>query len=167
MDREKTILNKKISENEILNKMLRYCSYQERSVYDVKKRLDKYHVDDLLAKQIIATLNAEGFLNEKRFAETYTSGKLRSNSWGKIKIIQGLRERSIDNQTIEQAIESIDKSEYHQIIEKLIEKKLKTLQDTDAYIIKNKVARYMIGKGFESHLVWEEINNQLDKLNSV
>jgi len=167
MDREKSILNKKISDNEILNKMFRYCSYQERSVSDVRKQLEKYHANSLLKKQVIAKLIAEGFLNEKRFAETYTLGKLRSNSWGKIKIMQGLKERSIDHQIINEAIESIDKSEYQHIIEKLIHKKLKMIRDTDPYIIKNKVARYIISKGFESHLVWEEINNQFDNLNSV
>lgn len=167
MRREKNILNKKISDNEVLNKMFRYCSYQERSVYDVQKQLDRYHVDDLSGKQIVSKLIDEGFLNEKRFAETYTLGKLRSNSWGKIKIIQGLKERSIDYQIINEVIESIDKSEYQHIVEKLINKKIKFIRDTDPYIIKNKIARYLISKGFESHLVWEEINNQIDKSNSV
>jgi regulatory protein len=167
MDKGKSILNKKISENEILNKMFRYCSYQERSVFDVRKQLEKYQADGPLIKQIIEKLIDEGFLNEKRFAETYTVGKLRSNSWGRIKIMQGLRERSIDHQIIDDAIESIDRSEYQNIIEKLIRKKLKMIRDTDPYIIKNKVARYIISKGFESHLVWEEINNQFDNFNSV
>ncbi len=167
MDKEKNILNKKISENEILNKMFRYCSYQERSVYDVRKQLERYRADNSFIKQIIEKLIVEGFLNEKRFAESYTLGKLRSNSWGKIKIMQGLKERSIDHQIINEVIESIDKSEYQQIIEKLIHKKLKMMRDTDPYIIKNKVARYIIGKGFESHLVWEQINNQFENLNFV
>jgi regulatory protein len=162
MRKEKNILNKKISENEILNKMFRYCSYQERSIYDVKKQLDRYQVNDLSGKKIIAKLIDEGFLNEKRFAETYTLGKLRSNSWGKIKIRQGLKERSINGEIINESIESIDKSEYQDIIEKLINKKLKLTRDTDPYIIKNKIARYLISKGFESHLVWEEVNNKID-----
>ena len=163
MDREKNRLNKRISENEILNKMFRYCSYQERSVHDVEKQLDKYQVNDISGKQIIEKLIAEGFLNEERFAETYTLGKLRSNNWGKIKIVQGLKEKSLDSQIINAAIESIDKLEYQQIIKKLIQKKLKLIQDTDSFIIKNKIAQYIINKGFESYLVWDEINNQIDK----
>jgi regulatory protein len=167
MDKEKSILNKNISENEILNKMFRYCSYQERSVFDVRKKLESYQANSSLIKQIIEKLIDEGFLDEKRFAETYTLGKLRSNSWGKKRIIQGLKERSIDQEIIHKATESIDKSEYKQIIEKLINKKLKMIRDTDPYLIKNKVARYLMSKGFESHLVWEEINNQFNNLNSV
>ena len=162
MDSEKNSLNKKLSENEILNKMFRYCSYQERSVHDVKKQLDKYQVNDLSGKLIIEKLIAEGFLNEERFAEIYTLGKLRSNNWGKIKIVQGLKEKSLDNQIINAAIESIDTLEYQQIIRKLIQKKSKIIQATDSFIIKNKIARYVISKGFESYLVWDEINNQID-----
>jgi regulatory protein len=120
-------------------------------------------VNDISTKLIIEKLIAEGFLNEERFAETYTHSKLRSNYWGKIKIIQGLKEKSIDSQIIHAAIESINKSEYQQIIKKLLNKKLQQIRDTDSYIIKNKIARYIISKGFESNLVWDEINNQFDK----
>ena len=89
--------------------------------------------------------------------------KLRSNNWGKIKIVQGLKEKSLDSQIINAAIESIDTLEYQQIIKKLIQKKLKLIRDTDSFIIKNKIARYIISKGFESYLVWDEVNNQIDK----
>lgn len=163
MDNEKNRLNKRLSENEIINKMFRYCSYQERSLHDVKKQLDKYQVNEISTKLIIKKLIAEGFLNEERFAETYTLSKLRSNNWGKIKIIQGLKEKSLDSQIINAAIESIDTLEYQQIIKKLLQKKLKLIRDTDSYIIRNKIARYIISKGFESNLVWDEINNQIDK----
>lgn len=163
MEREKNILNKKISDSEILNKMFRYCSYQERSISDVRRQLDKYHVNEASVSQIIKKLIDERFLNEVRFAETYTLGKLRMNYWGKIKIIQGLKEKSVDSQIINSAVESIDKFEYQQIIIKLIHKKLKLIRNTDSFIVKNKIARYIISKGFESYLVWEEINNQIDK----
>jgi regulatory protein len=146
-----------------MNKMFRYCSYQERSISDVRRQLDKYHVNDTTINQIVKKLIDEGFLNEVRFAETYTLGKLRSNYWGKIKIIQGLKERSVESQIINSAIESIEKLKYQQIIKKLIHKKLKLIRNTDSFIIKNKIARYIISKGFESYLVWEEINNQIDK----
>lgn len=162
MDREKNTFNKKISEKEILNKMFRYCSYQERSVYDVRKQLNKYHIKDLSGKKVIDKLIEEGFLNEERFAVTYAQGKLRSNYWGKIKITHSLKEKSIDGQIINTAISSIDNLEYQQIIIKLIQKKLRLIRDTDTFIIKNKVAQYIINKGFESYIVWDEINNHID-----
>lgn len=166
MNREKDRLNKKLSEKEILNNMFKYCSYQERCIHDVEKQLEKYQVSDLSRKQIIEKLNNEGFLNEERYAETYTISKLRSNNWGKIKIVQGLKEKSIDGQIINAAVESIDSLEYQQVIKKLIRKKLKFIRDTELFIIKNKIARYIIGKGFESYLVWDEINDHINEQNS-
>ena len=65
-------------------------------------------------------------------------------------------------ESINTAISSIDNLEYQQIIIKLIQKKLRLIQDSDTFIIKNKVAQYIINKGFESYIVWDEINNHID-----
>jgi len=151
-------LNNRITEKEIVNKLYRYCAYQERAISDVNKQLDKYNLDEKLKRKIIETLIAEGFLNEERYAQTYMLSKLRNNRWGRIKIIHGLKEKLIDPNIIHKVIEAIDEKEYIEIINSLIEKKEVLLQKEDLFTKKNKLARYIIYKGFESSVVWEQIN---------
>jgi regulatory protein len=159
MDTEITKSNRELDEAQILNKLFRYCSFQERSISDVNRQLTRYNAEGVLKEKIIRKLTEEGFLNEDRYAVSYTLGKLRSNHWGRVKIRLGLKQKSIDNQIINKALESIDKEEYFAIIDKLITRKSNSIQDKDIYIKKHKIARFIIGKGFESHLVWEKLNN--------
>jgi len=159
MDTEITKSNRELDEAQILNKLFRYCSYQERSISDVNRQLTKYNVEGVTKEKIIKKLTEEGFLNEDRYAISFTLGKLRSNHWGRVKIRLGLKQKSIDNQIINKALESIDQEEYFAIIDKLITGKSNSIQDKDLYIKKHKIARYLIGKGFENHLVWEKLND--------
>lgn len=151
-------LNKQITEKEIANKLYRYCAYQERAISDVNKQLDKYNLDEKLKRKIIEKLIAEGFLNEERYAQIYMLSKLRNNRWGRIKIIHGLKEKLIDPNIIHKVIDTIDEKEYVEIINSLIEKKEVLLQKEDLFTKKNKLARYIIYKGFESSVVWDQIN---------
>jgi regulatory protein len=150
------------TEKEILNKLFRYCAYQERAVSDVIKQLERYKLDLELRRGIVEKLIAEGFLDEARYAKTYMLGKLRSNQWGRIKIIRGLKEKSINVNTIQTVIETIDEAEYTEVINKLITKKENSIHVEDTYIKKNKIARYIIYKGFESGLVWDQINKKIE-----
>lgn len=159
MDTEITKSNRELDEAQILNKLFRYCSFQERSISDVNRQLAKYNVEGATKEKIIKKLTEEGFLNENRYAISFTLGKLRSNHWGRVKIRLGLKQKSIDNQIINKALESIDQDEYAAIINKLISGKSNSIQDKDLYIKKHKIARFIIGKGFESHLVWEKLND--------
>ena len=151
-----------MSDKELLNKLSKYCAYQERSVHDVMNRLNKYQVDPVLRSVIIEKLKLEGFLNEERFARLYTLGKLKNNHWGKIKIIRGLKNKRIENQIIDKVIKAIDETEYVAIIDNLIKKKENHLRREELFIRKHKIARFMLYKGFESDIVWDRINNKLE-----
>jgi regulatory protein len=151
-------IKKTLSEKEIFSRLYRFCAFQERAVSDVEKQLDRYQIDIELRNKIIEKLKAEGFINEERFAKSYINSKLRSNKWGRIKIIHGLKEKSVDIEIINRAIESIDREEYIKIIDNLIKKKNLSIKEDDLYIKKNKIARFIIYKGFESDIVWDQIN---------
>ena len=151
-------LSKELSQKEILNKLYRYCAYQERAISDVDRQLNRYRIEEKLKKNIIEKLIEEDFLNEERYTKTYVFGKLRNNKWGRIKITQGLKEKSIDPHIIHKVIDTIEEKEYIEIINNLIVKREALLRTEDIFIRKNKIARSIISKGFESTIVWDQIN---------
>ena len=72
--------NKILSTREInLEKMKKFCAYQERCHAEVRNKLLKLKIygDDL--EEIIAELIIEGFLSEDRYARAYVRGKFRMN----------------------------------------------------------------------------------------
>ena len=140
-----------------LQKMMRYCAYQERCHQEVRTKLLSLEIygDDL--EEIISALITENFLNEERFAKTYAGGKFRVKRWGKIKIKQALKKRNISAYCIKKAMQEIDEEGYVEGLHKLLEKKRLSTKETDEFKLKGKLAKYAISKGFEAPLVWQTL----------
>lgn len=135
-----------------------YCAYQERTHQEVR---DKLYALDLFrdeVEEILTELISENFINEERYAKTFASGKFRLKHWGRRKIIYALKQKHISPYCVDQAMKEIQDDEYEQTALSLIEKKRSQLSGEDSFILKNKIARYLIGKGFESELVWTLLN---------
>ena len=159
MKKEVSNLNKQLTEIDLINKMAKYCAYQDRCINDLNKQYDKYKLAETLRKKITQRMISEGFINEERYVRSYVYGKLRNNYWGKLKITYALKQKEINNNLIQKVIDEVKESEYTFLISDLIQKKATSVRETDPYIRKNKIARFLIQKGFESDLVWRSINN--------
>jgi len=146
-----------------LFKIKNWCAYQERSQNEVRQKLYEYHLEPEDAEQIIATLISENFLNEERFALTFTSGKFRIKQWGRNKIKVELRKHKVSDYSINKALKSIDGDEYEKTIIKVIEKKLRLTRSTDRRKQFYGTLTYLASRGFESDLVTEQLNKLLEK----
>ena len=62
--------------SEALSKLQNYCAYQERSPFEVSRKLDLLKLPRNRQEEVLATLMEDNFLDEYRFAEAYTRGKL-------------------------------------------------------------------------------------------
>jgi len=138
--------------SEILAKIQHYCAYQERCHQEVKSKLYELGCYTDTVNELLVKLIETGFLNEERFAIAYAGGKFRTKKWGRIKIKQELLQRKISNYCINSAMKAIDENLYAECISQLIAKKMPanpTWQD------KQKVFKYMMGKGYETELIKE------------
>ena len=141
-----------------LKKLQKYCAYQDRCHQEVRAKLLslKIYGDDL--EEIMTELISDNFLNEERFARSFARGKFRIKKWGKIKIEQALKQRTISSYCIQQAMQEIDEEGYVEGLKALIEKKKNTEKEENKFKLKNKLAQYAIRRGFETQLVWQILN---------
>ncbi len=144
-----------LTKQEALLKLQRYCTYQDRCHQEVRSKLLELSIygDDL--EEIMAYLVEENYLNEERFARSFARGKFKMKQWGRIKIRQQLKARQISDYCIKKGLEEILEEDYLASIHLLVSKKLN--QDTSDEA-KQKVAQYLIRKGYETQLVWETLN---------
>lgn len=145
--------------NQVLEKLKHYCAYQERSQYDVLQKLWDFNLDEDDRLNIIAQLISENYLNEERFAISFSEGKFRIKKWGKKKIKSKLKEKKVSVFCIEKGLKAIDEEEYIETLQSIIESKLNTTKANSIYQKKQKVANYCYQKGYESELIWEVINH--------
>ena len=138
-----------------LRKIASYCAYQERTQQEVRKRLDKWDIYGDDAEALIAELITQGYLSEERFATSFAGGKFRVMGWGKRKITQELKQRGITGYNLNKALANIQPDDYKSRLVELLDKKRSLIRDDNPLIVKQKLARYALSKGYESNLVWE------------
>lgn len=151
---------KKYENDEALKRLRKYCAYQDRCQKEVREKLYNWGFGYADAGELIVRLIEEQFLDEERFARAYARGKFNNNSWGRRKIIQGLRRKGITEQLRDIALEEIDESDYRQKLREILEKKWSTMRSPGSLDFKQRLAHYAIQKGFEFSLVWELINEK-------
>lgn len=150
---------KKYSRKEAKLKAADYCAYQERSQQEVRDKLYSYglHYNDV--EEVISELITENFINEERFAQAYVGGKFRIKKWGRLKILQGLKQHRISDYCIKKGMQEISDEDYLSTIESLIDKKRSSINVENQFVANQKIAAYLHQKGFETNLIWEILRN--------
>lgn len=136
-----------------LQKMQRFCAYQERSHGEVRTKLIELGVYGERIDFITVALIEENFLNEERFAQMYARGKFNIKRWGKVRIKQELKMKKISDYCIRKAMLEIHDDDYEKAIREIIEKKANLLQESDTYILRQKLFAYAMQKGYEIELI--------------
>lgn len=94
--------------SEALQKLQHYCAYQERSPFEVSRKLTLIKLPRDRHEEVIATLMEENFLDEYRFTEAFVQGKLNQKHWAPKRIELGLREHRIPSVTVSRIMSTID-----------------------------------------------------------
>lgn len=144
---------------QLLEMLRSYCAYQERCHSELKAKMDRLKIPFYKQDDFVAALISENFLNEERFAKLYAVSKLRQKHWGKRRISQALFEKRISDYCQTVALKSLDETEYLEILQQTAEKKAASITEADPWIRKNKLAEYLIRKGFEPELVWPVVTS--------
>ncbi len=140
--------------------MRQFCNFQERCHQDVRTKGLKLGFRGEALEEIISEMISEGLLDEERYARSLARGKFRMNEWGRIKIKQALKMRSIPEYCINKAMNEINEDEYLDTMKKLIEVKKSLMDYIDTPANKKKLVDYMLQKGYELNLVLSILNVQ-------
>ncbi|MCI7376794.1 MAG: RecX family transcriptional regulator [Bacteroidales bacterium] len=136
----------------VLKKILHYCSYQERCLSEVKKKLDSFDISSSEKDKLLKMIVEDGFVDDERYARIFVRSKLNHNKWGVKKIRLSLQNKGVANEIITAAMSEIDKDSYREELIRIL--KSKKVNEADDYIRRMKLAKYAIQKGFEPDLVW-------------
>ena len=141
------------------SKIAKYCAYQERAHAEVEQKLYAYGLFSNQVQELLAWLITENYVNEERFAIAFSGGKFRLKKWGKIKIKQHLQQKKVSEYSINKAILQIEEEDYVNTLQELIRQKLRSASADNVYELRNKVARFVINKGYEPEQVWQHTKN--------
>jgi regulatory protein len=144
---------------ELLEKLRKYCAYQERSHHDVVQKMWDLQIPQEWRDDMLIALIQENFLNEERFARSYARGKFNIKKWGRVKIIQGLKQHDVSKKCIDLALTEIDEDRYLEALRETIDLKKSKLKEKNPWKRRGAIYKFATGRGFEGNLVTEAIKN--------
>jgi regulatory protein len=81
-----------------------YVNRRERTVAEVRARLERAEVAEDEIDAAIAELLEFGYLDDARYARVFTEDKRTLEAWGNERIARALRERGVERELIEMAL---------------------------------------------------------------
>ncbi|WP_343695970.1 regulatory protein RecX [Flavobacterium sp.] len=150
-------MNSFCTPKEALQKLERYCAYQERCHDEVVSKLYSLKMTSDEIDSIVVQLIENNFLNETRFACSFARGKHRIKHWGKIRITNELKLRNISSTNINLALKEISPEEYFETFENLSQKCWDTILEINTLKKRKRFCDYLLRRGYESNLVYEKV----------
>ncbi|MBR0055558.1 MAG: regulatory protein RecX [Bacteroidales bacterium] len=132
-------------------KIRRYCEYQDRSEWEVRRKIAQLLVPQEERNNLIHQLIEEKFVDDERFAESFIRGKMNQKRWGRIKIRAELMQHGIPSSLFEKKMAEVDDSQYMENLRYLADK----WQRENPSGERAKMIRHLLSKGY----TMDEINN--------
>lgn len=84
------------------------CARAEKAPCEIRqKAVRDWGLEQDDADRLVEELKKEGFINEERYARAFVNDKFKYAHWGKTKIANALRQKSIDREIIDAALEEV------------------------------------------------------------
>jgi len=141
----------------LIEQLKNYCAIQERCSSDIVTKMKTWRITNENQNKILDILIKEDFINDKRYSKSFCRGKFRIKKWGKVKIANELKRKKINPSTITSSLNEIKDIDYNTELDTQFNKKKQSIKSSNYYDKKKKIANYLIGKGYESNLVWEKL----------
>lgn len=142
-----------ISRDAALLRLQRYCAYQDRCHFEVRKKLLDLGIYGQELEDIMVQLIEDNFLDEERFARSFARGKFQIKGWGRIRIRQELKARQISDYCQRKAMTEIDETAYTQKLYQLLEAKIQREYAQPDPAEKQALFQWALRKGYETELI--------------
>ncbi len=155
-------LSKIVNENNDLNGYylsLNYINKKLRCEKEIEEFLKRKNFTDVIINKTIKKLKENKLLDRNLYIKSYINDQINLSSNGPKKIKINLINLGFSNNEIDEYLNTIDNSIFEMKIKKLIEKKLKSNNNSSNYNIKQKITNYLINLGYEKKDISNYINN--------
>lgn len=154
------MIRKEMKPVQALRRLEDVCARSEQCSYDLMKKLHGWGISRDIAEKIMARLERDRYVDDRRFACAYCRDKFRFSRWGRMKIIKGLMLKHISREDIDEAlVTEIGDEEYYGTLVTLLQGKVRQIVDARSYDGRARLLRFAVSRGFESSMVVKVINS--------
>ena len=155
---EEVTKDKKV-QRAVLVRLQKWCGLRDRSEREARLKMREWMVKmppelqgsslESLEETWIAQLHEDGFLDERRCAESYTRIHLVQKGWGPLKIKAGLMARGVSSAMADEAISEISNEQW---LRKAVDLARRRRNELSSH--RDRVIRWLLQRGFPQQVVW-------------
>ena len=136
------------SKEKILSALQNLCARREYCTSDIRRKaLDRCEGDAAMANELVASLKADRFVDDVRYASAFAREKASLTGWGPVKIRFALRAKGIAEADIAEGLAGIEEDRAASRLEDLLQNKWKSLSDDPQGRLK--LIRFALSRGYE------------------
>ncbi len=155
-------INKYLKENEqyeFYYKAIDFLKIRQRSKKEIEQYLSKNNICEKTKKNIIDSLEKNGYINDKIFCQSYINDQILLKNDGPLKIINNLKKIGIEENLINENIQIFTRELQEEKIKKYIDKQIKLNRNKSLLILKNKLLNNLILMGYEREYILIYVND--------
>jgi regulatory protein len=138
------------SRERAMQQALLFLSYRARSENEIRKNLSKHEIPDAVIEETLERLRREGFADDKKFASAWVENRSTFRPRGRRALALELRQKGIDDYTIESALEGIDDEALAYEAGQKKARKLKVQEWTE---FRKKMSEFLARRGFSYSVI--------------
>jgi len=137
-----------------------YLSRRDHGSFELKQKALKKGFPSNVIDDVLDEFDQKGLLNDESFAKKFAADKAEFKNWGPIKIKAALRKKGVSNRVAEKAVQTItnDLDQVQICVDLLTKRKRHFFRETDTLKRKQKMYRYLAGKGFTAPTITKAID---------
>lgn len=147
-----------LSAEAALTRLAALCAQGEQAEADLRGKLARWGVPPAQHDGIIAQLKQQGFISEERYARAFVHDRFTFNSWGRLKIMMGLRQKGVGPQAAARALEQINEQDYRATLRRLLASKWPAVRGREPRLARAALARFAASRGYEPNVFFPLID---------
>jgi regulatory protein len=134
-----------------------YLNRRDRTVSEVRRHLQNRGREEAAVERAIEILQAEGYLDDARYARLFSEDKRTLEEWGRERIERALRERGVDRELVDETLAagSSDDSELERALSLLRRRFPDPPRDRRE---RDRALGMLIRKGYDSELALDALS---------
>lgn len=147
-------------EHKVREKALRYLSFRNRSVKELRTFLLGKGYDPEVVSRTLTRLEEVGLLDDRAFAKAWVEGRVKAKGMGERLLECELRQKGVKKEIIHKAMEGLGPEEERAIT--LARARLERMQGLDKETAKRRLVGFLQRRGFTGGVVFDVIQKIID-----
>jgi regulatory protein len=138
-----------------LDDAYRYLSRRDRTAFEVRRHLEGRRVEPDAIEQAVAELQAQGYLDDARYARVFAEDRRALDGWGPDRIARRLAQAGVDLDHVEAALAGRGRQEELEAAVELLRRKLRVTPEGDRD--RERALGLLVRRGYELEMAYEAV----------